>query len=173
MIAQAGPEDWVDSLRRRARLYTLAVLAWPVLVVGMLGFGVLEQPLTAAVTVLVMWCLALEIGVLRSSYSGPVAHMDGTDANYQRAVQVCSVAFTVSLLLLSQKQEAMRKLIAVPVLSALLLCTASAVPSMSARQQMGGAVSATLKISVSYAAGLLCVALALSVQYMLAHRARA
>lgn len=148
-------------LNQRLGVYTAAVVLWPALLLGLLGLEAFTSPITATVVVVVLTYLSFEVVAL-SSYTGALSGYEGTEVVYERGVQVSAVAFAVSTLLLSQKDDGLAALVAGPVLLALLFCTAAAVPSVAARRRVGasGHWNALQKIAVSFAAGLLCVSVA-------------
>ena len=151
----------LTRLRHRLAVYASAVLLWPCLLYWLLGGAPFRTPLSAGVSVAVMLYLSFEVSAL-STYSGPLSAYESNDAVYERGVQVSTVAFAVATLLLSQKDNELINVITAPVLLALLFCTAAAVPSALARSRLGAAAqwNAVQKISVSFAAGLLCLSVA-------------
>ncbi len=148
-------------LQQRLGVYAAAVLLWPLLIWSLLGNAALEAPVTCGVALLVLLYLSFEVTVV-SCYAGPLVEYDSVDSVYERGVQVSTVAFAVATLLLSQKDAALAGLVAGPVFVGLLFCTASALPSAVARKRVGasGRWAAFQKVAVSFAAGLLCVAVA-------------
>ena len=159
------PSDEADvnvlRLKHRLGIYAAAVILWPALVYALLREDAFRLPVCSIVTVLVMLYLAFEVSVT-SCYRGGLADYDNNDSVYDRGVQVSSVAFAVATLLLSQRDSELAKLVATPVFVALLFCTSVAVPSSVARKRIGGSGhwAAMQKASVSFSAGLLCLAVA-------------
>lgn len=163
-IETRGRKTDARALRRlnqRLGIYTAAVVLWPALLLSVLGPEPFTSPITATVVVVVLLYLSFEVVAL-STFSGALSSYEGTEAVYERGVQVSTVAFAVATLLLSQKDDDLAALVAGPVLLALLFCTAAAVPSVVARRRYGasGHWNALQKIAVSFAAGLLCVSVA-------------
>lgn len=157
------PEDLKDikRLKRRITMYTCAVIFWPTVIGASIGLSSLYSPITASVAVLVALFLSFEVSVT-SCYDGPFTDYDSTDSVYERSVQVSTVAFAVATLLLSQHNTSLASMVATPVFAALLFCTGAAVPSAISRRRIGGSGYwvALQKVAVSFAAGLLCIALA-------------
>jgi len=152
----------IKRLRKRLGVYAAAVVLWPAIVAALLSdIDPLNYPITISLAVVVLVYLSFEVSVT-SCFSGPLCDYDSTDSVYERSVQVSTVAFAVSMMLLSQKNEELANLAAPTVFMALLCCTVAAVPSAVARRRVGasGRWAALQKAAVSFAAGLLCVALA-------------
>lgn len=151
----------IKRRRRRLGMYGCAVIIWPLVIMMTVGLSALCMPVTAIVSVLVAVYLSFELSVT-SCYNGAFAEYDNSDSVYERSVQVSTVAFAVATLLLSQKRVDLADLVATPVFAALLFCTGAAVPSAASRRRVGasGYWAALQKVAVSFAAGLLCVALA-------------
>ena len=152
----------MERMRQRATVYAAAVVLWPAVLLALLGWAPFLAPIPATVSTITLLCLCFEITGY-SVYTGPLTAYEGCDAVYERGVQVSAVAFAVSTLLLSQRDDGLAKAIGLPVFLALLFCTLSAVPSSVARRRVGatGHWNALQKVAVSYAAGLLCLSVAL------------
>lgn len=159
---KGASDPYLKRMRQRAIIYAAAVVLWPAVVLALLGWAPFLTPVSATVSALVVLYLSFEVTVF-SVYAGPLEAYENYDSVYERGVQVSAVAFAVSTLLLSQRDDGLAKAVALPVFLALLFCTASAVPSAVARRRVGatGHWSALQKVAVSYAAGLLCLSVAL------------
>lgn len=151
----------IKRLRRRLAMYMCAVIFWPAVVAMVIGLSSLHAPITAGVVVLVTLFLSFEVSVT-SCYDGSFTEYDSTDSAYERSVQVTTVAFAVATLLLSQHSTTLANMVSIPVFASLLFCTGAAVPSAVSRRRIGasGYWVALQKVIVSYAAALLCIALA-------------
>ena len=151
----------IKRLRRRLGMYACAVICWPAVVAMVIGLSSLHAPITAGVVVFVTLFLSFEVSVT-SCYDGSFTEYDSTDSAYERSVQVTTVAFAVATLLLSQHSTTLANMVSIPVFASLLLCTGAAVPSAVSRRRVGasGYWVALQKVIVSYAAALLCIALA-------------
>ncbi len=161
--ARTGPQDpYLKRMRQRVAVHAAAVVLWPAVVLALLGWAPFRTSVSATVSALVLLYLSLEVTGF-SIYAGPLEAYENCDTVYERSVQVSAVAFAVSTLLLSQRDDGLAKAVALPVFLALLFCTASAVPSAVARRRVGanGHWNALQKVAVSYAAGLLCLSVGL------------
>lgn len=148
-------------LRQRLCIYTGAAILWPAAVLAFLGEEFFQQPVSVTVCLIIVVYQSFEVTTL-STFKGPLCEYENSDAVYERGVQVSTVAFAVATLLLSQKDSDLATTVALPVFLALLFCTLSVVPSVVARRRVGAAGhwSALTKVSVSFAAGLLCLSVA-------------
>ena len=159
--SRARPCYVLQRFHQRLGIYTAALLLWPALLVGILGWEPFISPISATMVAIVLLYLSFEVSGL-SAYSGALSDYESSDAIYERGVQVSTVAFAVATLLLSQKDGEMAATVAGPVFLSLLCCTAAAVPSSLARKRLHAAAhwNALQKIAVSFAAGLLCISVA-------------
>lgn len=146
----------------RLEVYVAGAALWPALVLHLCHSGAAGSRcswLYLFAGALVLAYLTQEVSAL-SNYSGPLCEFDHSDLFYQRSTQISTVAFAVGTLLVSQKDEELARRVTPLVFLALALCVFSSVPSASARNRpkANASINALQKLTVSYSAGILCLA---------------
>ena len=149
------------KIRHRASVYAVACLLWPGTVITVIGLDSCANPVITIIAIIVLLFLTLEITPL-CAYRGSIKEYENIDNIHERVVQVSTVAFAVATLLLSQKEKGLAKSVNFPIFCALLFCTLSAIPSAMARRRpvKFALWNSVQKVTVSYAAGFLCLAVA-------------
>lgn len=142
---------------------------WPALCVATVGEFENMAPLVLLAFLLVLGYLTLEVGALKE-YSGSLHDLEGsTELFFERSTQIGTVAFALGTLLVSQKDpELARRLGPLVFLALLFAVIPSLAVGQTARRRMTSnpELGAAQRLSASFAAGLLCMALALSVEYI-------
>jgi hypothetical protein len=143
------------------------IALWPALFVLAVGGPGDISPIVASSFVLVLLFLSLELKAPQG-FCGTLSELQGSsELLFERGTQITTVAFALGTLLLSQKEGSLAKAVAPLVFLALFF---SVIPSLAvgqtARQYMGSnpIPAAAQRLSLSLAAGLLCVSLAVCLE---------
>ena len=165
----ANVEDAVSVKKSDRLAVNVAVcFAWPAVmavVLCALGLGLGLVGWLACLVVLV--CLTGEVRAV-SAYVGPLSAYQGGGTLTERSTQISAAAFAAGTILLSAGGDLVGR-VSPFVFLALLFCVLSAVPTGSSRNSIGrGAFwDAWQKAGMSFAAGLLAVAIATCVDVKL------
>ena len=150
----------LPAKRAAARLQFFATgsVLWPAVVLYLCGRGGCGILVFVAALVVLAY-LTQEVHAL-SSYTGSLQAYDSMGAFYQRAAQVSTATFALGTVLVSQKDEELARRATPMVFLSLALCVFSSVPSTGnqARPNASASVLALQKLTVSYSAGVLCLA---------------
>lgn len=142
---------------------------WPALCVAAIGDFDSMPTLVLVAFLLVLCYLTLEVGAL-NDYAGSFDALEGsTELFFERSTQIATIAFALGTLLVSQKDvELARRLGPVVLLSLFFAILPSLAVGQTARRRMSThpELGAVQRLSVSFAAGLLCMTLAVSVEYI-------
>jgi hypothetical protein len=155
------------QLRSKAAVFLAGVALWPALFLltvdeTRIGVGV------SIAFLVVMVYLVMELQPPKN-YSGKLDGLDGpAEIVLDRGAQITAGAFALGTLLLSQKDTNLARLVAPLLFLALFLALApSLAVGQTARRHLTTApfLSAVQKLSVSFSGGLLCVALAMCLDF--------
>ena len=146
-----------NRLRSKLCVTLIAILLFPWLSSKLIDeFG----PITSTATIAVMFYLYYELNVI-FPYEGPIKNIDHEEVIFERATAVGTTAFAVGAVLMAQRGNITEKASRALFIS-LFLSTIPALPSAVARKRIisNGVLSSLQKLSVSYAAGFLMLAVA-------------
>ena len=160
--SHADEHDDVTRLRQTLSILMLAVVCWPVLLVQ-LGVDLLS-PVTSVAAAVALLHLQSDATVY-TSYTGPIAEY-GSVAISERSGQVCSISFAVATLLFAGGNRKLQKEVMLPIFTALLLATCASA-SVQRQRDSSPRWDALRRTSISYAAGLMGVALATCIDKVL------
>lgn len=166
-------DDRVRLLCGKSAVFLGGTALWSALCVAAVGLFEDMHLLVLVSFLLVLGYLTLEVGTLRG-YTGSLEALEGSpDIFFERSTQIATVAFALGTLLVSQKDtELARRLGPVVFLALLFAVVPSLAVGQTARRRMATnpELGAVQRLAVSFAAGLLCVALALSVEHIRIHK---
>ena len=150
--------------KQHCAITLLALFSWPLFVHTVLDENVLKGRLVYAVIILTMVYISFDINNL-SIFSGPLEKYNDCNALYDRSLQVTTISVSVATLLLCQKSDDVAQVVSPIVFMVLLFSSSTAIPSMTGRtRRQAGLWSAVQRCSVTYSAGLLCLALAIGLE---------
>lgn len=166
---------YAQRLAWKSCVFLAGMALWIALFVAMLGD--IDKATERPLVVLAFFVVLLYIGIeLRApyGYSGALENIDGTaEMFFERGTQVTTVAFALGTLLVSQKDANLARQVAPIVFLALFFAVAPALAvgqtarrNLATNPVMGG----VQRLSLSFAAGLLCISLALCMDHL--HQAR-
>lgn len=154
---------------RKTCVFLAGLLLWPALFVVITRSFSTESPAVLMTYLIVLGYIGFELQA-PFGYAGALEALDGTpEAFFERGTQVTTVAFALGTLLVSQKDAALARNVAPIVFLALFF---AAVPSLAVGQTarrnftLNPTVGAVQRIMLSFAAGLLCLALASCMDYI-------
>lgn len=150
-------------------VFLAGVLLWPALFV-LVGGGLDERrPLVLLAFFVVLGYIGLELRA-PYGYTGSVEGIDGSsEIFFERGTQVTTVAFALGTLLVSQKDAELARLVAPLVFLALFFAV---IPSLAVGQtarrhfNSNPALGSVQRLTLSFAAGLLCVSLAVCIDHI-------
>jgi hypothetical protein len=155
----------------KSAVFLAGVALWPALCVASVCELESMSSLVLVTFLLVLGYLTLEVGSLKD-YSGSFDALEGsTNLFFERSTQIVTVSFAVGTLLVSQKDiELSRRLGPVVFLSLLFAILPSLAVGQTARRRVitNPELGAVQRLSASFAIGLLCMTLAVSVEHMTA-----
>ena len=160
--AHADEQSDVARLRQTLSILMLAVVCWPLLLVQLEVD--LMSPVTSVAAAVALLHLQLDATVY-TSYTGPIADY-GSVAMSERSGQVCSISFAVATLLFTSGKKNLQKKVMLPILTALLLATCAS-SAVQRQHESSPRWDALRRTSISYAAGLMGVALATCIDQVL------
>jgi len=159
----------VQRLCAKTCVFLAGVVLWPALFVLVAGGAGERRPLVLVAFFVVLGYLGLELRP-PYGYAGSVEGLDGTaELFFERGTQVTTVAFALGTLLLSQKDAALARLVGPLVFLALFFAV---IPSLAVGQtarrhlNTSPALGAVQRLALSFAAGLLCVSLAVCIDHI-------
>lgn len=157
------------TLCAKSAVFLAGTVLWVALCVATLGELHKLPCLVLLAFLLVLAYLTMEVGSLQD-YVGSLETLEGTpETFFERSTQVATVAFALGTLLVSQKDAKLARLLGPLVFLSLMFAV---IPSLAVGQTVrrkmitNPEMGACQRLSVSFAAGLLCVALALSVEHL-------
>ena len=142
---------------------------WSALFVLLLGGFSASRPFAGVAFLLVLVYLGLELKSPRE-YTGGLGAAEGSvDLFFERGTQVTTAAFALGTLLMSQRDPELARLVAPLVFLALFFAVLpSLAVGQTARRHAAGApfLSAAQRLALSFAAGLLCLSLAVCLDHV-------
>ena len=175
LAASAGVRCRGVSQKRAQRVcaktcvFLAGVVLWPALFVLVVGGPGERRPLVLLAFFVVLGYLGLELKA-PYGYAGSVEALEGSaELFFERGTQVTTVAFALGTLLVSQKDAELARLVAPLVFLALFFAV---IPSLAvgqtARRHLNSspALGAVQRLALSFAAGLLCVSLAVCIDHI-------
>lgn len=158
----------VRRLRQALTLLVLAVVFWPFLLT-LLEVDLLSSPVTSCAAAVALLHIYFDASVF-VFYKGALADYASSEAILERSAQVCTLAFAVATLLFADGNRKLSNRVMLPVFTSLFLATTAAMPSAIVRRQRESSPrwDALRRICISYAAGLMCVALATCIDQVIA-----
>ena len=155
------------QLRAKAAVFLAGIALWPALFLLVVDESRVGTGVSIAFVVVMIY-LVMEMQPPKN-YAGELDGLDGpAEIVLDRGAQVTAGAFALGTLLLSQKDAHLARLVAPLLFLALFLALAPTLAvGQTARRHLTTApfLSAVQKLSVSFAGGLLCVALAMCLDF--------
>lgn len=160
LVSTKTRSNGVCRLVDKLFIYLLAMGAWPALYCYVTGDAAYD-PLSLAAFLVVQVYLVAEIRAL-TPFEGPLEEYEHHDSLVDRTRQITAATFAVGTLLMTQKRDMVVKRASPILFTALLLVAVCTLPSPSVRRDMErrGIFDGVTKISITFAGGLLCVAIA-------------
>jgi len=154
----------LEEVRLRQIVNVVALLLWPLLLLGVFGTRLGTLPGTCLMATLISVLLAFDVTALRH-YEGSFDAYDDCDRIGTRGVQVATLAFALGALLVSQQRHDLSSVVSMPLLLALGLCALDIVPSPATRSnpKTPALWTAIHPASITYAAALLTIAVAVCI----------
>jgi hypothetical protein len=158
-----------QKLCAKTCVFLAGIVLWPALFVLVVGGTQETRPLVLLAFFIVLGYLGLELKA-PYGYAGSVEGLDGSaELFFERGTQVTTVAFALGTLLVSQKDAELARTVAPLVFLALFFAI---IPSLAVGQtarrhlDTSPALGAVQRLALSFAAGLLCVSMAVCIDHI-------